>query len=462
MGSYANVIDAASHAATKASNLGDVEVLCAYALVGGRVWTDTNGDAIQNGADAGIAGVVLELFQGNRPLTAPTLAAATTDVQGRYLFAIPPNSNLNIRLSAASRTSLRSQGYLSYTRENAPGSTDTNDSDASQFWGYLEFARPGQNTTTSAIPPPWRESDARSFDIGVTRIQPTAHVGDQVWNDRNGNGVQDAGEPGVAGVAVTLTGVDTATLGPISASATTDGSGTYRFGYLPPGRYQVRFTVPVGMRATLRDQGGDDTRDSDVDAASGYTTAPFDLGANQWRDEWDFGLIANADVAVSKTGPLTAGAGQSFSYTLTARNLTAIQADGVVVADTLPAGLVYVSASPAPTSRSGQSLTWSLGSLAGNGSQVLTVNVRAPLAFTPVTATTQTIANCASITIPTPESTLTNNSACATTTLQRPDITFIRLRQGWMYLVAVLDWYSRYIVSWAFSDTLEIGFVLDA
>lgn len=42
------------------------------------------------------------------------------------------------------------------------------------------------------------------------------------------------------------------------------------------------------------------------------------------------------------------------------------------------------------------------------------------------------------------------------------DITFIRLRQSWMYLVAVLDWYSRYIVSWSFSDTLELSFVLDA
>lgn len=28
------------------------------------------------------------------------------------------------------------------------------------------------------------------------------------------------------------------------------------------------------------------------------------------------------------------------------------------------------------------------------------------------------------------------------------DITYIRLMQGWMYLVAILDWYSRYIVSW--------------
>jgi putative transposase len=42
------------------------------------------------------------------------------------------------------------------------------------------------------------------------------------------------------------------------------------------------------------------------------------------------------------------------------------------------------------------------------------------------------------------------------------DITYIRLHGGWMYLVAVLDWFSRYVVSWALDQTLEIGFVLDA
>lgn len=42
------------------------------------------------------------------------------------------------------------------------------------------------------------------------------------------------------------------------------------------------------------------------------------------------------------------------------------------------------------------------------------------------------------------------------------DITYIRLRSGWMYLVVVLDWYSRYIVSWALDDTLELPFVLEA
>lgn len=42
------------------------------------------------------------------------------------------------------------------------------------------------------------------------------------------------------------------------------------------------------------------------------------------------------------------------------------------------------------------------------------------------------------------------------------DITYIRLKQGWMYLVAVIDWYSRYVVSWELDQTLEIPFVLEA
>ena len=42
------------------------------------------------------------------------------------------------------------------------------------------------------------------------------------------------------------------------------------------------------------------------------------------------------------------------------------------------------------------------------------------------------------------------------------DITYIRLVAGWMYLVAVLDLYARYVVSWALDDTLEQPFVLEA
>ena len=42
------------------------------------------------------------------------------------------------------------------------------------------------------------------------------------------------------------------------------------------------------------------------------------------------------------------------------------------------------------------------------------------------------------------------------------DITYIRLAHGWLYLTAVLDWYSRYLLSWTLSQSLEMDFVLTA
>lgn len=41
------------------------------------------------------------------------------------------------------------------------------------------------------------------------------------------------------------------------------------------------------------------------------------------------------------------------------------------------------------------------------------------------------------------------------------DITYIRLTHGFCYLVAIIDWYSRYVVHWKLSPTLEIPFCLD-
>jgi putative transposase len=42
------------------------------------------------------------------------------------------------------------------------------------------------------------------------------------------------------------------------------------------------------------------------------------------------------------------------------------------------------------------------------------------------------------------------------------DITYVPLRRGFMYLVAVLDWHSRYVLSWELSNTLDGGFCLAA
>lgn len=42
------------------------------------------------------------------------------------------------------------------------------------------------------------------------------------------------------------------------------------------------------------------------------------------------------------------------------------------------------------------------------------------------------------------------------------DITYIRMRSGFLFLVAILDWYSRYVISWALSNTLEASFCNEA
>lgn len=57
---------------------------------------------------------------------------------------------------------------------------------------------------------------------------------------------------------------------------------------------------------------------------------------------------------------------------------------------------------------------------------------------------------------------LRNVTATASNHIWGIDITYIRLRSSWMYLVAVLDWYSRYVVSWELDQTLHQSFVLEA
>jgi putative transposase len=42
------------------------------------------------------------------------------------------------------------------------------------------------------------------------------------------------------------------------------------------------------------------------------------------------------------------------------------------------------------------------------------------------------------------------------------DITYIRLRQGFVYLVAIMDWFSRFVLSWEISVTMETSFCLSA
>ncbi|NLB38852.1 MAG: hypothetical protein GX810_06360 [Clostridiales bacterium] len=87
------------------------------------------------------------------------------------------------------------------------------------------------------------------WSVANTRL---ARAGDYVWVDKNRNGIQDDGEPGVAGVRVTIAG-DNLPEG-YQATQLTDANGHYLFSDLPPGAYTITFdtdTLPANYIPTL-------------------------------------------------------------------------------------------------------------------------------------------------------------------------------------------------------------------
>lgn len=123
-----------------------------------------------------------------------------------------------------------------------------------------------------------------------TLVEPLA-VGDRVWRDDNGNGIQDPGEPGLPGVVVRLFD---AAFRP-AAEALTDTQGRYRFSGLTYGEnYFVKFYLPSSDFAfSPRDQGSDDTLDSDAETFAGQTDF-FSLESGLDPSRWDCGMVPGA------------------------------------------------------------------------------------------------------------------------------------------------------------------------
>ncbi len=106
-------------------------------------------------------------------------------------------------------------------------------------------------------------------DIGweVDIFQPAQQpgsIGDFVFDDTDGDGIQDGGETGLAGVDVQLRDANTDAL---LDTDTTDANGAYLFDNLTPGDYLISIdqaTLPAGATISPADQGGNDATDSDL------------------------------------------------------------------------------------------------------------------------------------------------------------------------------------------------------
>jgi len=124
---------------------------------------------------------------------------------------------------------------------------------------------------------------------------PLLNIGDFVWEDLNGNGLQDDGEPGIQGVQAQLIGTDLAGNG-VDIIAFTDENGAYNFGPLNPGTYKVIFSnLPGAYFATSKNTGTDNKLDSDVDPITGMTPNKV-YGGGQNDDTVDAGYIRFAEI----------------------------------------------------------------------------------------------------------------------------------------------------------------------
>ena len=147
--------------------------------------------------------------------------------------------------------------------------------------------------------------------IGATLTVPTptpppAALGDFVWHDLNKNGIQDAGEPGIAGVTVRLFDCASTQL----ATTTTNASGLYLFSNLTPGGYSVQFVLPTGYAFTLQNQGADDAKDSDANTTTGRTGC-YTLAAGETNLTVDAGMFQPPRFA----GETATGAGFPWKWT---------------------------------------------------------------------------------------------------------------------------------------------------
>ncbi|MBW7883098.1 MAG: carboxypeptidase regulatory-like domain-containing protein, partial [Caldilineaceae bacterium] len=239
------------------------------AELGDYVWYDTNVNGIQDETGTGVPGVTVNLY-GNGTCTGQAIGTQQTDANGFYLFTgLQPGTYC---------VEFEKPAGFNFSPQNQ-GADDTKDSDADTSTGR-----------TTAITLVAGQSD-RTWDAGLYQPAPEpAELGDYVWEDTNGNGIQDETGTGVPGVTVRLYADCT---GQAIDSQQTDANGFYLFTGLQPGTYCVEFEKPAGYEITGQNQGSNDTKDSDADVLTGRTQ-PTTLTPGESDLTWDAGLYRPA------------------------------------------------------------------------------------------------------------------------------------------------------------------------
>ncbi|RMH15160.1 MAG: hypothetical protein D6696_21430, partial [Acidobacteria bacterium] len=214
--------------------------------IGDRVWQDDDGDGTDNGGtEPGIANVVVDLFDG----LGVHVASRATDATGAYLFPGLPADAYDVVIDATTLPA---------------GVTQTFDRD-----GVLD------DRTSVVLAAAQNVLDA-DFGYQPAPVADSA-IGDRLWLDGDGDGIQDPTESGIDGATVTLLDA-----GGVALASTVSGpDGAYGFANLAAGTYTVEVdptTLPPGLAPTFDFDGIATPDRATLALADGETNNLVDFG----------------------------------------------------------------------------------------------------------------------------------------------------------------------------------------
>lgn len=300
--------------------------------IGDTVWYDDNGDGVFDSNESGMDGVTVVLYDDR----GTELQRMVTDANGFYTFANLPEGR--------------------YTVAVDPLTLDAElDTQTYELDGTLDG-----NTAVALTRGQMRDD----VDFGYQRL---GSIGDRVWHDLNGNGLQDADEPGMDGITVQLR-----QNGTVLNTTQTAPNGSYGFDGLLAGTYRVEFVAPEGYQTSPQNAGADDV-DSDADPATGLSDL-VTLTPGMDVNTVDAGFYKLIDLSLTKTSENdVVEAGSQNMFTVRVTNSGPSIATGVTVADQLPEGLAFLSAMASQGSYDAASGVWNVGTLQVGQSATLTL-----------------------------------------------------------------------------------------
>jgi uncharacterized repeat protein (TIGR01451 family) len=352
-------------------------------------WNDLNANNFRDAGEPGIAGTQIHLF---KPFDPAFHLQVETDATGNYGFTALAPGLYTVCETVPAGFIQTSPDFLVRAAPLGEQVVDCSGFPGVSGAGYRFLISEGSEI-------------ASENDFGNQLIPPTGEIAGVKFDDVNGNGVRDPGEPGLPGwqINVYLPG-STAAL----ATLTTDVDGTYVFENLPAGTYDVCETMMPGWAQTF--PGSARTfAGLDCAARTGGTGYSVTLAAGQLEFGVDFGNhFPAADIRVQKQvdNPMP-NVGDTVTFTVTVTNLGPDPATGVVITDQVPTGLMILAATPSVGTIDAATGRWLIGAMPVGFSATLVLSARV---LTPGTQTNLAIKTGGDQVDPDPS----NNSSSAT------------------------------------------------